>query len=137
MRSKIYCCMGMACLSVRIPNRNSRYSYESNFKRELFAMVQTEYMEITKEKTNSQELVALSRSALDLKRRVMWRCHIKRSSDLQSRDLGSLWQPHSQGAKGVNTLTSLSPWFPASSQGSPVAKPQWKPESRKPVDTVN
>lgn len=55
MRSKIYCCMGTACLSVRIPNRNSRCSYEGNFKRELFAMVQTEYMEITKEKTNSQE----------------------------------------------------------------------------------
>lgn len=90
MRSKIYCCMGTACLSVRIPNRNSRCSYEGNFKRELFAMVQTEYMEITKEKTNSQELVALSRTALDLKRRVMWRCLIKRSSDLQSRDLGSL-----------------------------------------------
>ena len=38
-------------LSVRIPNRNIRCSYKDNFKRELFMIAQTEYMETTKEKT--------------------------------------------------------------------------------------
>lgn len=67
----------------------------------------------------------------------MQRRPIKRSSDPQLRESGSSWQPHRQGAKGVNTLTSLSPQFPTSPQGSPVAKPKWKSEVREPVDIVN
>lgn len=51
---KIYCLgqlLVSITLSVRIPNRNIRCSYADNFKRELFTIVQTEYMEITKDKT--------------------------------------------------------------------------------------